>query len=194
MESGKFVLRLPPEMHQALKNAAKKTHVSLNEFIKRQLSHTDGGRNHFADPIISQWQGEPIQNRSLALDYIKRCGSRVKALDALFDDKSWADVVGESQEVVELALKALLRFSNIEFPRVHDVSSIIENEKSHLPKSVVTHLPRMIKISKSLRRDRELAFYGSEDLTPSEFYKKSDAEEARDNARWVVGILNRIIV
>ena len=38
----------------------------------------------------------------------------------------------------------------------------------------------------TLRRDRELAFYGAEDLTPSEFYRKTDAVAARDAARLVV--------
>ena len=40
-----------------------------------------------------------------------------------------------------------------------------------------------MKISRSLRRDRELAFYGSEDLTPSEFYKEEDAATALSQAR-----------
>jgi hypothetical protein len=39
---------------------------------------------------------------------------------------------------------------------------------------------------RDLRRDRELAFYGAEDLTPSGFYSKQDAVRARDGARQVV--------
>jgi hypothetical protein len=35
-------------------------------------------------------------------------------------------------------------------------------------------------------RDRELAFYGAEDLTPSTFYTRPDAEHARTGARRVV--------
>jgi HEPN domain-containing protein len=48
-------------------------------------------------------------NINLAHDYIFRCASRLKAIDVLFEEKNWPDVVRESQEVVELALKALLR-------------------------------------------------------------------------------------
>jgi len=40
--------------------------------------------------------------------------------------------------------------------------------------------------SRTLRRDRELAFYGAEDFTPSAFYKRDDAVVARDAARMVV--------
>jgi HEPN domain-containing protein len=134
-----------------------------------------------------------MQNKSLALDYIVRCKKRLKAIAVLFDEESWPDVVRESQEVVELSLKGLLRYFNIEFPRVHDVSGILEAEKDRFPPEVRTHLNKFIKISKSLRRDRELAFYGSEDLTPSEFYKRDDGEQAQEQAEWVVGVLLKII-
>jgi hypothetical protein len=45
---------------------------------------------------------------------------------------------------------------------------------------------RLADISRGLRRDRELAFYGAEDLTPSDFYRQADAVTARDGARLVV--------
>lgn len=130
-----------------------------------------------------------MQNKSLAFDYIERANKRLSALAALYKEESWADVVRESQEVVELALKALLRNFQIEVPRVHDVSGILEAEVSRFPSALQKNIPKYMKISKSLRRDRELAFYGSEDLTPREFYKKSDAEEAKDSAEWVVKTL-----
>lgn len=48
------------------------------------------------------------------------------------------------------------------------------------------HVERLAAISKDLRRDRELAFYGTEDLTPSSFYAKADADRARDAAEFTV--------
>lgn len=134
-----------------------------------------------------------MNNKSLAKDYIIRSQKRLKALEALMKEQAWADVVRESQEVVELSLKALLRFTNIEFPRVHDVSGILEEEKDKFTPDVQKNLNKYIKISKNLRRDRELAFYGSEDLTPSEFYKKDDALSAQENAIWVVETLLKVI-
>ncbi|MGH9341962.1 MAG: hypothetical protein ACRD1R_20830 [Acidobacteriota bacterium] len=41
-------------------------------------------------------------------------------------------------------------------------------------------------------RDRELAFYGSEDLTPSEFYDQADAQKALEGAKWVVEAVRKI--
>ncbi len=127
-----------------------------------------------------------MKNKTLHLDYIKRSENRLAALDVLFERESWPDVVRESQEIVELSLKALLRAFGIEVPRIHDVGDILESQRSLLNKSSKAELAKMADISSQLRRDRELAFYGSEDLTPSEFYKKKHAEEARKNAQWVV--------
>jgi HEPN domain-containing protein len=125
-----------------------------------------------------------MQNRDLARDYIKRAEIRLSALDVLYAKESWADVVRESQEAIELALKAMLRSHGIEVPRVHDVSKIIEEERARLPKQL--DLKKLAAISKDLRRDREIAFYGSEDLTPSEFYSKEDGTRAIESAKYVV--------
>jgi HEPN domain-containing protein len=126
-------------------------------------------------------------NENLAHDYLVRCKSRLKAIQCLFDEKNWPDVVRESQEVVELALKGLLRQFGIDFPRIHDVGSILESEKHRLPKEISEDVLSIRKISKDLRRDCELAFYGGEDLTPLEFYTKADAEKAFNEAKTVVG-------
>jgi hypothetical protein len=44
----------------------------------------------------------------------------------------------------------------------------------------------MADASRTLRRDRELAFDGAEDLTPSGFYSRADADRARSSAEMVV--------
>lgn len=127
-----------------------------------------------------------MKNQSLAKDYIVRAEKRLKALDTLFEQEAWSDVVCEAQKLVELALKGLLRSWNVEFPRIHDVSDILVDQgKAKAPAHQQT-IEALSKISHELRRDRELAFYGSEDLTPSEFYKRSDAERARGQAKQVV--------
>lgn len=127
-----------------------------------------------------------MQNRDLAADYVRRAGARLRALDVLFDQESWADVVREAQEIVELALKGLLRASGIEPPRIHDVADVLLEERGRLPEPVRNDLVRLAELSRGLRRDRELAFYGAEDLTPSDFYRKADAVSAREAAMFVV--------
>ncbi len=127
-----------------------------------------------------------MENRSLAADYVHRAAVRLRALAVLFDAESWADVVRESQEAVELALKGMLRQYGIEPPRVHDVSGILLAERERFPRDLQPHLEELAAISRSLRRDRELAFYGAEDLTPGGFYRREDAGQALDAARRAV--------
>ncbi len=126
-----------------------------------------------------------MKNLSLVKDYLKRAEDRLDSLDLLYSKESWANVVRESQEIVELCLKAYLRHINIETPRVHDVSSTLLENKELLKGEVLHDLKKIVKISKSLRRDREIAFYGTEDLTPSDFYSEEDAAEARESAKFV---------
>ena len=130
-----------------------------------------------------------MQNADLAADHLRRAQARLAALDTLFDRESWADVVREAQEVVELALMGLLRASGIDPPRVHDVADVLLLEREHLPAAILPHLDELAQASRSLRRDRELAFYGTDDLTPSAFYRRDDATVAREAARQVVGLI-----
>lgn len=127
-----------------------------------------------------------MRNDELAADYVRRAGVRLRAVDVLFDAESWADVVRESQEIVELALKGLLRSVGVDPPRIHDVSDVLEAERERLPEPLQSELEVLTAASKELRRDRELAFYGAEDLTPSGFYSRQDGERARESARRVV--------
>ena len=120
-----------------------------------------------------------MRNRTLAVDHVRRAEARLKA-------ESWADVVRESQEAVELALKGLLRAVGIDPPRVHDVAEVLEAEGDRLPPALASDIDRLAAASRSLRRDRELAFLGAEDLVPSVFYREPDADEARADARFVV--------
>lgn len=125
-----------------------------------------------------------MKNKDLSIDYITRAGHRLEAARLLYDRKSFADVVRESQELVELSLKALLRSASIEVPRLHDVGPILIEQQMLFPAKIQVHIAALAKISKTLRRDRELAFYGSEDLTPSDFYKEEDAHQALQDAAW----------
>lgn len=130
-----------------------------------------------------------MRNVDLARDYVHRAEIRLLALEVLFREKSWADVVPESQEIVELALKGLLRSCGITPPRVHDVSDVLLEERERLPRDLLDQIETLTRISRDLRRDRELAFYGAEDLTPSKFYSRKDAVAARDGARQTVALV-----
>ena len=127
-----------------------------------------------------------MRNVELAGDYARRAKIRLAALDVLFEAESWPDVVRESHKILELALKGLLRWCGVDPPRVHDVSEVLLAEKDRLPADLIGEAEALAAASRHLRRDRELAFYGAEDLTPTGFYSRADAEDARAAARHTV--------
>ncbi len=131
-----------------------------------------------------------MQNSDLARDYLHRAAIRLRALDVLYGAESWADTVRESQEVVELALKGLLRASGVAPPRPHDVSEVLVAEQDRLPEHIRPRLEWMCSVSRRLRRDRELAFYGAEDLTPGSFYTRDDATAALNDAGAIVELVS----
>ncbi len=137
--------------------------------------------------------GNHMKNKSLIKDYLTRATHRLAATELLMTRRSYPDVVRESQELVELCLKSILRANNIEVPRLHDVSDLLLQYKQNLSSDLKPHVSQLVKISRYLRRDRELAFYGSEDLTPSEFYREEDAKEALEYARWVLSVCQPLL-
>jgi len=134
-----------------------------------------------------------MKNRSLTKDYVDRATIRLAALEVLFDKQGYADVVRESQEVVELISKALIRHLGAEPARAHDVSAQLADVRSRIAPEHHARLDILIDTSRELRRDRELAFYGTEDLTPSEFYSKKDAERAISGAKRSVEFVAEVV-
>ena len=66
------------------------------------------------------------------------------------------------------------------------MSDVLEAERHRLPDALQPEIAALARASRELRRDRELALYGAEDLTPSGFYQRADAERARASARHTV--------
>lgn len=60
-----------------------------------------------------------------ARSYLAKARARLKALAVLRDHDAHSDVVREAQELVELALKGMLRAVGVEPPKVHDVGSLL---------------------------------------------------------------------
>ena len=120
---------------------------------------------------------------------MRRAHGRYKAIETLLGEKLYADVVRECQEACELALKGLIRVSGHSVPHTHEVSQKLIEIKADLPSNVQGQLDLLTRISKSLRRDRELSFCGSEDITPSDFYEESHALEAMRQLREVLALV-----
>lgn len=125
----------------------------------------------------------------LARSYFDKARRRIRALQALFEDEGYSDVIREAQELVELVLKGMLRFVGIEPPKQHDVGGLLVQHRDRLPPRVAAAADRLAEISHRLRKEREFAFYGDDDFIPTEEYTRADAETALDDARFALGLV-----
>lgn len=125
--------------------------------------------------------------------YLKKCKSRLRALKVLMDDENFSDVVRESQEVVELCSKGILRIALIDPPHRHDVAAELKKALEHLGPTYKKAIDDLITGNHWLRREREMAFYGADDFNPVEGYSVKDADRALDFARLAVTTLESLL-
>ena len=135
-----------------------------------------------------------MTNITLAQSYLTKAGKRIKILPVLLEESAYSDVIREAQEIVELALKGVLREIGIEPPKWHDVGGLLLEYAERLPGIPVEDLQRLASISHWLRKEREFSFYGDVDFIPTEQYTREDALRAKDDAKFVVETSSRIIL
>lgn len=134
-----------------------------------------------------------MTNRTLAQSYLFKARKRLKVLELLLAEDSYSDVVREAQELVELALKGMLRQVGVEPPKQHDVGRLVVEFRDRFPPEVGRQAARLAEISRWLRKEREFAFYGDVDFVPTEEYTYQDAERALHDARFVVRMAEQVI-
>lgn len=130
---------------------------------------------------------------TLAQSYLVKATKRLKILPVLLKEQAYSDVVREAQEIVELALKGMLRAIGVEPPKQHDVGYLLLEFQERFPKEVQVEVERMAKISKWLRKEREFAFYGDVDFIPTEEYTEDEAQRAIEDAELVVKMASKVI-
>ena len=135
-----------------------------------------------------------MTSSTLARAYLEKATKRVRVLEVLLEQEAYSDVVREAQELVELALKGVLRAVGIDPPKWHDVGPVLDEHSRLLPAGVQAQVPRLREISRWLRREREFAFYGDIDFIPTEEYSRADAEQAMADARFVLESARRVIL
>jgi HEPN domain-containing protein len=98
----------------------------------------------------------------MAEAYIRQAMERLKHAREALRRENYPYVVRESQEAVELALKASLRLVGVEPPRWHDVGPVLRREAGRFPEWFRDEIPRLARTSRKLRREREPSMYGDE--------------------------------
>jgi HEPN domain-containing protein len=134
-----------------------------------------------------------VTNVSLAQSYLAKARVRLTILGVLFDAAAYSDVVREAQEIVELALKGMLRQAGVEPPHWHDVGGLLRQHAERLSGVGAEEIDRLARGSAWLRKEREFAFYGDIDFLPTEQYDAATAQRAIDDARFAVDCAGRVI-
>lgn len=134
-----------------------------------------------------------MTNKSLAQSYLIKATKRLKILPVLLEESAYSDVVREAQEVVELALKGMLRQIGVEPPKWHDVGGALQEFANRFADDVRAEIDRLAEISAWLRKEREFSFYGDIDFIPTEQYTQADARRAIADAEHVVRVAARVI-
>jgi len=136
-----------------------------------------------------------LNNLDMARSYLRQAIERVRHAEEALTNGNYPYVVRQCQEAVELTLKAALRIVGIEPPKWHDVGPVLRREQGKFPVWFQEHIDELISISRSLRKERELAMYGDEEsgVPPEELYTRVDAEYALSNARKVLNLVEKLM-
>lgn len=126
---------------------------------------------------------------------VRRAGVILAEAEHLYAQTVWNLVVRRCQEAVELALKGALLWAGINVPRIHDVGGILRQHTERFPAEFQQALSSMASASRSLRAERETAFYGDEEsgLPPEMLYVQEDADEALEKTRFVLAQVERLV-
>lgn len=135
-----------------------------------------------------------MTNNRLSQSYLKKAAIRLKTLRFMHNEAGYSDVVREAQECVELLLKGLLRHLGIEVPKTHDVSSVLRIHQDKMPDIIQKNLNEITIISRTLRKERELAFYGAEDWIPTDEYSEVDSSEAILKAERIFELVSSVLI
>lgn len=128
-------------------------------------------------------------NFDLAKSYFLRCKIRFEVLPNYLNKEDYADVIRESQEIIELMQKGLLISVGIQPPKWHDVTKIILENDQLFTKDIILKITELKNDIAWLRGQRELSFYGDMDFIPEESYTKEDALKAIACAESIINLI-----
>ena len=109
-------------------------------------------------------------------------------MDAATRRESWNVVVRRAQEVVELALKGVLSYLGVDFPKVHDPAAVfIATLPARGMALSAAEAEHITSVSAALARKRAPAFYFEQ------IEDESTAAEAAADARRIYRICTRLV-
>lgn len=123
--------------------------------------------------------------------YFSSAEKEYDAMQKEWESGDWNRVIRKAQEVIEMSLKGVLKYMNIEFPKEHDIGEYFEKilikRKIDYDKEIMS---KIVLASKELTAKRAPAYYGDE------FYSEEEAKAARESAEiaklFITELMNRL--
>jgi HEPN domain-containing protein len=136
-----------------------------------------------------------LNNIDMAKAYLDEAERRLFVAEQMLKEKAYAYCIRQSQEAVELMLKASLRIVGIEPPKWHDVGPVLMEFAERFPLWFKERIPELAATSRWLRREREPSMYGDEELglPPTKLYTEPYAARALEEAKTVHSLVNRLL-
>lgn len=103
-----------------------------------------------------------MKNVVMARDYASRSKWCLGEARTALDGENYPICIRRSQEALELATKAVLRYFGLEYPREHDVGEALPEIEGKLPGYVKEKVPELRGLLTELASIRGPAFYGYE--------------------------------
>lgn len=135
-----------------------------------------------------------MRSRELAENYLNDAKLILEEAKSMFDRQIPHRVIRLCREATELALKACLRTVGIEYPRSHDVSDVLMENKDRFPVWFRKEIENLAEASSWLAEKRGPAMYGDEigGIPASRLFTHEDAEQALNYARKAVSSAFRL--
>ena len=136
-----------------------------------------------------------MRSLKVARSYLRQAEARLRDASDAARDGNHPYAVRLGQECVELSLKAALRAVGIEYPRVHEVSFILDETEDRFPEWFRVEIAFFRQTSRLLFAKREPSLYGDEAaiLSPDEVMGRHDAEDAVERAGKTYGLCRRLV-
>lgn len=131
----------------------------------------------------------------VARSFLRQAGARLEDAEDALGEANHPYAVRLSQECVELSLKAVLRSVGIEYPKVHEVSYVLEEVGERFPGWFRVEIGYMAESSRLLFKKREPSLYGNEEalLPPDGVMSEEDARDATQRADKTFHLCERLV-
>ena len=131
----------------------------------------------------------------VARSFLRQAGARLEDAEDALGEANHPYAVRLSQECVELSLKAVLRSVGIEYPKVHEVSYVLEEVVERFPDWFRAEVEYMAESSRLLFKKREPSLYGNEEalLPPDGVMSEEDARDATQRADKTFHLCERLV-